>query len=262
MAQVSKKGVFACAAMALASFATSSMAAQGAQNLPDINTALIPVPRLELDFYDWYARHQAVLRLGKQLKPQIVLIGDSITHFWAGPPTSERVNGPKAWQRAFGDRPVLNLGFGWDRTQNVLWRLRQGEFDGLHPKWVIVEIGTNNLTGTPNARANTPEELADGIDAVCREIHHRSPTSRIVLMAILPRGAHANDPLRAPIDRTNRLLRERHARDPDILYLDIGAQFLMPDGSLPTALMPDGTHPSEAGYGIWADALIQAGVGR
>ena len=64
------------------------------------------------------------------------------------------------------------------------------------PQWVILAIGTNNLTGTPNARANTPEEIVDGIDAIYREIRKRSPESRIILMAILPRGAQPNDPLR------------------------------------------------------------------
>jgi lysophospholipase L1-like esterase len=79
-------------------------------------------------------------------------------------------------------------------------------------------------------------------------------------MAILPRGPQASDPLRKPIQDTNRLLAQRFAADPSVTYLDIGALFLAPDGSLPAALMPDGTHPSDAGYQIWADALIKAGV--
>jgi lysophospholipase L1-like esterase len=73
-------------------------------------------------------------------------------------------------------------------------------------------------------------------------------------------GAQATHPLRAPIEKTNRLLAQRFANDPSVTYLDIGAQFLAADGSLPVALMPDGTHPSDAGYRIWADALVKAGV--
>jgi lysophospholipase L1-like esterase len=121
-------------------------------------------------------------------------------------------------------------------------------------------IGTNNLTGSENARANTPQEIVEGVDAICREIRRRSPQSRIVLMAILPRGLEAKGPLREPIQATNRLLARRFAGDASITYLDIGAAFLVPDGSLPAALMPDGTHPSDAGYQIWADALIKAGL--
>lgn len=235
--------------------------------MTDINTALIPVPQLEMDSYDFYARHHAELELQKKelqkkVKPQVVLIGDSITHDWGGSPIGIEVNGPTAWQHAFGDMPVINMGFGWDRTQNVLWRLRQGEFEGLTPKWVVLMIGTNNLTGTENARSNTPEEIVEGIDTIRGEIHRRSPESRIILMAILPRGEKPDAPLRALIQNTNRLLSLRFSKDKDssVTYLDIGAGFLQPDGSLPQSMMPDGTHPSDAGYQIWAEALIKAGV--
>jgi lysophospholipase L1-like esterase len=228
--------------------------------MTDINTAIIPVPRLELDDYDWYARHHAELEIQKKIKPQVVLIGDSITHDWGGSPNGIIVNGPTAWQHAFGDMPVINLGFGWDRTQNVLWRLRQGECEGLTPKWVVLMIGTNNLTGTEHARSNTPEEIVEGIDAIRNEIHKRSPDSRIILMAILPRGPKPDSPLRALIQTTNRLLSQRFSNDSSVTYLDIGAGFLQQDGSLPQSMMPDGTHPSDAGYQIWADALIKAGV--
>jgi lysophospholipase L1-like esterase len=229
-------------------------------SMTDINTALIPVDRLELDSYDWYARHHAELDIQKRLKPRVVMIGDSITNFWDGLPTSNRVNGPTAWQHVFGSMPVLNMGFGWDRTQNVLWRLHHGEFDELNPQWVVLAIGTNNLTGTSHARANTPEEIVEGIHAICQELRLRSPQSQIVLMAIFPRGAKATDPLRTPIEKTNRLLAQRFAGDSTVTFLNIEEQFLAPDGSLPPAMMPDGTHPSDAGYQLWADALIKAGV--
>ncbi len=229
-------------------------------SMTDINPAIIPQPRLELDIYDWYARHHAELELQKILKPRVVLIGDSITHFWDGPPKSTPVNGPTAWQRVFGSMPVINMGFGWDRTQNVLWRLRQGEFQGLHPEWVILAIGTNNMTGTTQARASTPQEVVDGIAAIYADIHKRSPESHIIVMAIFPRGSKPSDPLRKPIQDTNRLLARRFANDASVTYLDIGASLLASDGSLPVTMMPDGTHPSDAGYQIWADALIKAGV--
>jgi len=232
--------------------------------MTDINTALIPVPRLEMDTYDFYARHHAELEIQKKVKPQVVLIGDSITHYWGGEPIGSEVNGSAAWQRIFGGMPVINMGFGWDRTQNVLWRLRQGEFEGLTPKWVVLMIGTNNLTATENARSNTPEEIVEGIDAIRREIHRRSPDSRIILMAILPREPNPDSLLRAQIQKTNHLLAQRFSNglsnESSVTYLDIGAAFLQPDGSLPQSVMPDGTHPNDAGYQIWADALIKAGV--
>lgn len=230
--------------------------------MSDANTATIPVPWLEPDSYDWYARHHAALEQGRRMRPRGVLIGDSITHFWAGPPQAARVSGAQAWQRTFGDTPVLNLGFGWDRTQNVLWRLRQGELDGLDPDWVVIAIGTNNLAGTANARASTPQEAADGVAAIVAEVRRRLPRTRLILMGILPRGFAADGPLRAPIRATNQLLAARFGRDPAVRWLEIGERFLQPDGSLPPALMPDSTHPSEEGYRIWGQALGETGLLR
>ncbi len=218
------------------------------------NTALVPVPKLEDDCYDWYARHAEVLKVKDQIAPEIVMIGDSITHFWSGPPRAPIQNGPQAWQRLFGERRVLNLGFGWDRTQNVLWRLDHGEFDGLHPRWVVVNIGTNNFSTTAHAQANTPAQVAEGIRAICLRVRSKSPESRIIVMGVLPRGAKADDPFRVKIGELNKLLPEL-GQVPGITFLDIGDKFVQPGGELPRSLMGDFCHPTEAGYAIWAAAL-------
>jgi lysophospholipase L1-like esterase len=230
------------------------------ESMTDINTALIPVERIESDAYDWYARHNVLMDLKQRSRPRVVLIGDSITQFWGGEPDFARVYGPNAWQRVFGNMPVINMGFGWDRAQNVLWRLRQGEFDGLHPQWVVLNIGSNNLTGSSNARANTPEEVVEAIATICGEIRRRSPESHLILMGIFPRGAKPDEGIRPSITKTNQLLAQRFGKDPSVTYLDIGQQFLAPDGSLRPELMPDSVHPSDAGYLIWADALIKTGL--
>jgi lysophospholipase L1-like esterase len=148
---------------------------------PAGNTAIIPVGKLEKDMYDWDQRHAAILAVKDQVKPQVVLIGDSITHFWGGPPNEPKGNrGKEAWAATFGDLPVLNLGFGWDRTQNVLYRIQQGELDGLIPRLVVIHIGTNNLAGTKNARANTPAEIAEGVGAIVDHVHEKCPDAAIV----------------------------------------------------------------------------------
>ncbi|MBA3936479.1 MAG: acetylhydrolase [Planctomycetes bacterium] len=217
------------------------------------NTAIVPVPKLEQDGYDWYARHEAVLKAVQGADPEVVMIGDSITHFWGGDPPGPN-HGPEAWKAAFADRRVLNLGFGWDRTQNVLWRLDHGEFTGLHPHWVVLMIGTNNLTGTANARENTPAEIVAGIAAISRQIGALSPKTRIVHMAVLPRGRKADDPFRAKIASVNRLLaayaaQEHHA------FIDLGAQLVDAAGTIPAELMGDACHPTDKGYAVWAAAL-------
>ena len=218
------------------------------------NNALIPVPKLENDSYDWYARHKEVLKVKDSINPEIVLIGDSITHFWGGEPSNGHKNGPKAWEEAFGARRVLNMGFGWDRTQNVLWRLDNGEFDGLHPKFVILNIGSNNFSGTGNARESTAAEVAEAIKAICARINSKSPDSKIILMGVFPRGAAANDHYRAKITALNKLLAE-FSKEKGMTFLDIGAKMLQPDGSLPRDIMGDSVHPTEKGYSIWAQAL-------
>jgi lysophospholipase L1-like esterase len=218
------------------------------------NTALVSVPKLENDVYDWYARHAAVLEVKDRINPEIVLIGDSITHFWGGEPAANIRNGPQAWKQAFGDRRVLNLGFGWDRTQNVLWRLEHGELDGLRPRWVILNIRTNNFSTTQNAKANTPAEVAEAIGAICERIQAKSAQSRIILMGVFPRGQKADDPYRAKIARLNGLL-SALAKEKGLTFLDLGRQMLQADGSMSREIMGDFCHPTEKGYAIWAEAL-------
>ena len=230
------------------------MGDKSADRSPVANTALVPVPKLEDDCYDWYARHSEVLRIKDRVNPEIVMIGDSITHFWAGPPECYIQRGPKAWEALFGKRQVLNLGFGWDRTQNVLWRLDHGEFDGLHPRYVVVNIGTNNFSTTARAKANSPSEIAEAIQAILVRIRSKSPNSRIILMGVFPRGPKADGPFRAKIAELNKLL-PQVCKAPGIVFVDIGSRFLRPDGDLPRELMSDFCHPTEQGYSLWAAAL-------
>lgn len=227
---------------------------------PAVNTALIPVSSLERDSYNWWTRHAETLAAGPKIQPDIVLLGDSITHIWDGKPRAHSVRGPLAWKNTFGTRPVLNLGFGSDRTQNLLWRIDHGEIEGLRPKLVILNIGTNNFSGTMNARANTPQEVSQAILSIRDRVRQKCPGARVLVMGVFPRGAKPNDSYRASIGALNALLAKSLAGLPDTTFLDIGARFLAPDGSLPRKVMPDGVHPSEVGYAIWGSALVESGL--
>lgn len=224
------------------------------------NTAIIPVPKLEEDSYDWWERHEAILAQKADINPEIVMIGDSITHFWGGKPECPNVHGGTTWNETFGDTPVLNMGYGWDRTQNVLWRLEHGELDGLHPRVIVIHIGTNNFAETENARANEPEEVFEGIMAVCRKVHDISPESKVVLMKIFPRGQYPDDPLRTNIAALNEILAQRISSLPYVTMLDIGDKFIEPDGTISENTLFDFTHLTPAAYKIWARALKDAGV--
>ena len=217
------------------------------------NMAVIPVPKLEEDFYDWYARHSAKCREAASGNHDLIFIGDSITHLFEGDPNVPG-RGECLWRKYYGARNALNLGFGWDRTQNVLWRLAHGEFSGQTPRLVVILIGTNNLTGTPNAPTNTPLEIAEGIQAICRQVSDASPSSRLLLMGVLPRGA-ADDPLRARVRELNAILQERVRSWHGVHFADIGDLLLSADGSIAVDVMSDGVHLTEKGYRIWADAI-------
>ena len=114
--------------------------------------------------YDWPTRHAAVLEFNRTHQPEIVLIGDSIIHYWGGERWHRR-RGPPTFGIAPSPVVLENLGFGWDRTENVLWRINHGELDGISPKLIIIKIGTNN-TGI-----NSADDIADGIEAVCVRVH-------------------------------------------------------------------------------------------
>ena len=211
-------------------------------------STLVPVTQnRDWKNYDWAKRHQSILELVRTRPVDLVMLGDSITHFWGGVPADARLRGPEVWEKYFARRNAINLGYGWDRTENVLWRLRNGEIDGIAPKAVVVMIGTNN------AAINTVEEIAAGVTAICEELHLRLPKSKILLLGIFPRGAKPN-PVREKMAAVNTLLSSLDGKK-NVTYLDIGNVFLEPDGSISPAIMNDYLHPTAAGYERWAAAM-------
>lgn len=223
----------------------------------EINTAVTPMLRLEKDGYNWELRHDEIMRIKNEIDPEVVLIGDSITHFWGGKPDGARMGnrGTESWEMLFGKRRALNLGFGWDRTQNVLKRIELGELDGLKPKAIVIHIGTNNTAQTENCRANTPEEIVAGISAIVEQCQKKCPGAKVIVMAVFPRGAKADHPKRAVLAQINAVLAAAQKDKPGVTYLDITDKWLEPDGSISKEVMPDALHPNQKGYFIWAEAL-------
>lgn len=198
--------------------------------------------------YEWAKRHAGVCAHVQARKPQIVFIGDSITHFFGGEPHDRGRNGEAVWQKVYEPRGAANLGFGWDRTENVLWRLGPGnELAGANPKVAVIMIGTNNLG------LNKPAEIAAGVTAICALIHQRLPMTKILLLGIFPRGEKP-DANRQRITEINQILAMLDGKD-QVTFLDFGAKFLSPDGTIARSIMPDFLHPNAAGYQIWADAM-------
>ena len=110
-------------------------------------------------------------------------------------------------------------------------------------------------SGTANARANSPEEIAAAIEVICEKLRAKSPTSRLVVMGVFPRGLSPADPQRAGIKKLNALLAAAFAGQAGLTFLDIGEKFLEPDGSISKEVFSDGTHPTEKGYAIWKQVV-------
>jgi lysophospholipase L1-like esterase len=215
-------------------------------------STLVPVTQArDWRLYDWAERHAACVSLMKSRQPEIVMLGDSITHFWGGDPSGSTVAGRRTgveqWDRFFAGRRVVNLGYGWDRTENVLWRLTHGEFDGVSPKVVVVMIGTNNMD------LNTVDEIVAGITGICAILHTKSPTTRLLLLGIFPRGP-SPDATRAKVNAVNERIATLNGHD-GVTYLDIGHVFLEPDGSISKDVLYDFLHPSALGYARWSGAM-------
>jgi len=190
----------------------------------------------------WTIRNDAVNERVRQGNVDLLYIGDSITHGWEG-------SGRLYWDLYYGHRNAVNMGFSGDRTQHVLWRLDHGHLEGINPKLAIIMIGTNNSNGNDN----TAEEIADGIIAICQRIRAKCPRTKILLLAIFPRGPQPS--AQREKNAKASLLASKIADGKMIHYLDINKRFLEPDGSLSKEIMPDYLHPNEVGYRIWAQAV-------
>ena len=183
----------------------------------------------------WHARHEAVVNRVKQGHVDLVFLGDSITQDWEehGPP-DWRDFAP-SWQRFYGDRNAVNLGFKGDTTASLIWRMQHGEVDGIHPKVAVILIGANN-----NGRVHwSAEQTLGGIAAVIAEVHRRLPETKILLLPVLPSERSAwVDQTTATI---NRGLAERYGQgeDPTVTYVDVTGLF-MHDGHLDRAAFLDG----------------------
>lgn len=230
--------------LASALFATAAFAA-------DTNLATNPVPRDS----GWMKRHESFNETSKKGEATLVFLGDSITQGWEG-------KGKATWEKHYAKRNAANFGIGGDRTEHVLWRLDNGNFDGLKPKLIVLMIGTNNTghVGRPQKELNgtvyacSAEQTAEGVKAILARLQKKTPEAKVLLLGIFPRGETPADAMRQQNEATNALI-AKLADGKQVQYLDIGKTFLQPDGKLTREIMPDLLHLSEKGYDMWAEAI-------
>lgn len=203
------------------------------------HSAVTPVPRTDRG---WVVRQQAFNERVKQGRADLLFIGDSITHGWEGA-------GKEIWAQHYTSRNAVNLGIGGDRTQHVLWRLQNGNLEGIKPKAAVLMIGTNNS----NRDDNTAQEIADGITAIVKLLRDRQPQMKVLVLAIFPRGEKPT-PQREKISQVNSLIAGL-ADDKHVFFMDIGPNLMNPDGTIYKEIMPDFLHLSPKGYEIWATSI-------
>jgi beta-glucosidase len=193
-------------------------------------SASTPVPREG-------AKHEAFLKRIQDGPIDLLFLGDSITAMW--PFTNPN------WKK-FEKHQVANFGVPGDRTENLLWRIGNGELEGIKPKVVVLLIGTNNLSKP----ADQPEWIAKGIKTILDTVEAKLPEAKIVLMGIFPRGKTADDPMLAQVKAVNALIKD-YAKPDKIEYIDLFDKFVDASGAVPAGIMPDGLHPNGKGFAIW-----------
>lgn len=171
----------------------------------------------------------------------VLFLGDSITAGWDW----------NLWQQHFAPLRAANFAIGGDHTGNVLWRLQHGTIGQLQPQLVVIQIGVNNFGHLQEA----PEQVAQGVTAVVRQVQLAWPRSRILLQGVLPFEQSAASPRREQVRKLNLQLAKLQDKRA-VFFQDYGHLFLAPDGSISSEIMADFLHPTAKGYGIWAGALV------
>jgi lysophospholipase L1-like esterase len=215
------------------------------------NLAIDPKPREG----GWVKRHESFNEISKKGEAQLVFLGDSITQGWEG-------NGKEVWAKFWAPLKAANFGISADRTEHVIWRLQNGNFDGIKPKLVVLMIGTNNTghQGRPIAEhggavyTSNAEQTAEGVKMILDILDKKLPETKVLLLGIFPRSATKDDAMRKQNVATNNII-SGFAYGKRVSYMDIGNTFLQPDGTLPKEIMPDLLHLNAKGYEMWANAI-------
>lgn len=206
------------------------------------NSAIMPAPRNA----GWVKRHDGFVQQAKHDQIDLLFMGDSITDFWTR--TGPRF-GSNIWTKYYMPLHAADFGISGDQTQNVIWRIDHGELDGLHPKVMVLMIGTNN------SRTNSPGQIAEAVKVILNKTQEKCPDTKILLLGVFPRNRTNDNSAQIEAPAKINAIISGYAHGKKIRYLDINKVFVGPDGKVPAEIMPDYLHPDEHGYQLWADAM-------
>lgn len=184
-------------------------------------------------------RHDQFLKRIQEGPVGLLFLGDSITDWWPR-------NGADTWAK-FAEYQPANFGIAGDRTEHLLWRLQNGELEGIKPKVAVMMIGTNNIG------PDKPDQIAAGVKKDLDTVREKLPDTKVLLLAIFPRSTNGSG-LRKAVDEINPMI-AKFADGKNVRWLDIGKVFLDADGNIPRDVMRDGLHPTAKGYQLWYDAM-------
>jgi len=194
--------------------------------------------------------HAQLVDKARRGRIDVYFVGDSITRRWGALDYPAFLQN---WTDNFRGWNAANFGWGGDTTQNILWRLQHGEFEGVTPKVIVLQAGTNNVAAAGSADPDAVvADVTRGITAIVDLLRTRAPEATIIVTAIFPRS---DRPLLMPvIDAINRNLAALAGR-PSVRVLNINDRLADGDGRIAADIMADGLHPAVKGYQVWADAL-------
>ncbi len=195
----------------------------------------------------WMQTHNGFVQRTKQGAAKqdinVIFFGDSITQGWGG-------DGKDVWDKTYAPLGAVNYGIGGDTTRQVLWRILNGEVEGLNPKLVVLKIGTNNLYNDLNSGSD--EEIADGITKIVSTLREKLPNTKILLLGVLPRQ---NDYFSGRAKRINEIIKKLD-NGQTVRFLDMSDKFQTELGKVkPELYVPDQLHLAKPGYELWAATM-------
>jgi lysophospholipase L1-like esterase len=236
--------------MALLVHISPSAAGQGVRS--DSSPSLVHAGALGVPRTDANSKtaHEQLVAKAKAGGIDLYFLGDSITRRWGctDPQWSELMAN---WKENFFGWNAANFGWGADGILNMLWRIENGELEGVHPKVIVILAGTNDVGSQPGDDEKIARILGAYrvLIASCRE---HAPEAKIILTAIFPRND--NPAVLPEIERINGEI-AKFADGQAIFYLNVNDQLAGPDGTLFEGMTVDKLHLSAQGYQVWADGL-------